>query len=212
MGRWCPPRGGAGGVHRAGRANWHQAHRVRHISRTGISRPARTSSVILSEALRRTVPHARLWRRPKNPAPPRPMHARLRGTLGRCGRRGRGWSTPRRPAVRRMLRSGILQSRMDAVPEKARRTHRQNDAPAPGWAQDTGRADGAAAGRPCPTAPGCAAPAHGRGLRGRGRRRAVRLPGCRARPGERREPGPGSQCGCGARARTAAGPGAPPAG
>jgi hypothetical protein len=115
-------------------ANWHLAHRMRRISPTGILRPPRTLSVILSEALRRTVRHAGLWRRPKNPAPPLPMHARLRGVLGRCGCGGRGWGTPRRTAARRMVRSGILQSRMNAVPGKARRTLLQNDPSAPRWA------------------------------------------------------------------------------
>jgi hypothetical protein len=112
-------------------AIWHQAHWTCHIRPTGIPHPARTSSVILSEAPRRTVRHTKLRRRPKNPAPPHPMHARLRAALGRCGRGGRGWSTPRRTAARRTCRSGILQSRMDPAPGKARRTLLQNDASAP---------------------------------------------------------------------------------
>jgi hypothetical protein len=75
------------------------------------------------------------------------MRDRLRAALGRCGCGGRAWSTPRRPAARRMLRSGILQSRMNAVRGKARRTLLQNDAAGAEVGGRTPRSGGAAEGR-----------------------------------------------------------------
>jgi hypothetical protein len=119
---------------------------IHHVSRTGISPRARTSGVILSEgrAAPSVAPDSGADRRiPRHSVRCTPGCAPCSDAAG-CG--GRGWSTPRRPASRRLLRSGILQSRMNAAREKARRTLLQNDAPAPTWAAGHRWRGGAAAG------------------------------------------------------------------